>query len=67
MFAFLKFGTHPSKHRNDYVGWEIGECLHHVVLIATNFGFTFFTFFVDEITTIDNQSWISIHYYVVED
>jgi hypothetical protein len=37
------------------------------VLIATNFGFTFFTFFVDEITTIDNQSWISIHYYVVED
>jgi hypothetical protein len=35
-------------------------------LIATNFGFTFFTFFVNEITTIDNQSWISIHYYVVE-
>jgi hypothetical protein len=37
------------------------------VLIATNSDFTFLTFFVDEITTIDNQSWISIHYYVVED
>jgi hypothetical protein len=45
-----------SKHNNDYVGWEIGECLHHAALIATNFGFTFFTFFVNEITTIDNQS-----------
>jgi hypothetical protein len=56
MFAFLKLPNHPSKHRNDYVGWEIAECLHHVVLIATNFGFTFFTFSVNEITAIDNQS-----------
>jgi hypothetical protein len=32
-------------------------------VIATNFGFTFS---LNEITTTNNQSWISIHYYVVE-
>jgi hypothetical protein len=25
----------------------------------------FLSFFVDEVITIDNQSWISIHHYVV--
>jgi hypothetical protein len=60
--------NHPSKHWNDYVSWVIIESLHRVVLIAieeTNMVLNFSSLFANELTIINNQSQISIHYYVV--
>jgi hypothetical protein len=34
LFVFLKVLNNPFKHWSDYVGWEIVESLHHIVLIA---------------------------------
>jgi hypothetical protein len=56
--------NNPSKHWSDYSGWEIAESLCNHVLIVTKQKILF-SIFVDDVITIDNQSWISIHYYVV--
>ncbi len=66
--CFFKVFNHPSKHWNDYVSWVIIESLHRVVLIAieeTNMVLNFSSLFANELTIINNQSQISIHYYVV--
>jgi hypothetical protein len=47
----------PFKHWSDYVGLEIAEVLHQVVLTATKWAIlasTFLSISVDEVTTIDN-------------
>jgi hypothetical protein len=60
--------NNPSKHWSDCFGWEIVESLcNHVLIVikAKILSSPFILIFVDEIITIDNQSWIVIHYYVV--
>jgi hypothetical protein len=59
----------PKNHWNDFIGWVMAECLHkkmikHMKEVA---GSKYLALSCDEVTTIDNQSWISIHYYVVQD
>jgi len=68
LLVFLKVLNHPSKHWSDYVSWVIIESLHRVVLIAieeANMVSKISSLFANKLTTINNQSWISIHYYVV--
>ncbi len=68
LFAFLKMPNNPSKHWNDYVGWEIIGSLHHVASITTKetiLSSIFFLIYVYEVTIVNNWSWISIHCNVV--
>jgi hypothetical protein len=56
-FAFLKMSNNPSKHWNDYVGWEIIGSLHHVALITTKgtiLSSIFVLIYVYEETIVDN-------------
>jgi hypothetical protein len=56
------------KHWSNYVRWEIVEVFHYVVLITTKeviMASSFLKISIDEVTTIDNQSWILVHFYVV--
>ncbi len=60
--------NNPSEHWSDCFGWEIDEslCNHVLIVIKEEILYSpFLSIFVDEVITIDNQSWISIHYYVV--
>jgi len=59
-----------DKHWMDISGWGMAECMNNVVLVVTkitiqttNYG----SIGCDEVTSINNQSWILIHAYVVED
>jgi len=60
----------PKNHWNDFIGWVMVECLHKKMIKNMKevvAGSKYFALSCDEVTTIDNQSWISIHYYVVQD
>jgi hypothetical protein len=49
-------------------GWGIAECLGHIIDHAIQQALadcSFFSLTCDEVTTVDNQIWISIHVYVV--
>ncbi len=68
LFEFLKVPNNPFKHLSDCASLEIVEVLHHVVLIATKeaiMASSFLSVFVGEVITINNQSWIFVHCYVV--
>ncbi len=66
LFYFFKVKNMPKKHWSNSLGWEVVESMRDMVLQCTKEAvkqFPFFFFFVDEITTIDNESWIFIHEY----
>lgn len=48
-------------------GWEMAEALAHVVSETTKSTLreaTFIAVSADEVTTIDHESWLSVHAYV---
>jgi hypothetical protein len=60
----------PIKHWCDTSGWEMAESLYNVVQNCTKVvvsGAKFLSLSWDEVSTVDNQSWISIHAYVLVD
>jgi hypothetical protein len=60
--------NHPSKYWSDYAKWEITQFLHHVVLTTIKeiiLASSFQSNSIDELIIADNQSWISMHYYVM--
>jgi hypothetical protein len=60
----------PYKHWSDNSGWELAESLYHIVqdrMRACVRGGQFISISCDEVTTYNNQSWISIHAYVLSD
>ncbi len=69
VFFFLNVTLNLKHHWNDSTSWVMAECLHKQVLnkmqeiVASS---RYFVFFYDEVTTIDNQSWISIPCYIVQ-
>jgi hypothetical protein len=68
LFDFLRFDL-PKFHWSDDAGWEIADSLKAVVdgkLKDTVKESSFFSVSCDEVTTIANESWISIHIYVVQ-
>jgi hypothetical protein len=69
LFDFFKVPNNPQKHWINTSGWSMAEAMHEFVIWATCLTMqkAWFTFVsCDKVTTIDNQSWISIHVYVME-
>jgi hypothetical protein len=62
LFSFLNVPLNPKYHWNDSSGWVMAECLHKQVLnkmrniVASS---RYLVLSCDEVTTIDNQLWIS--------
>ncbi len=66
LFTLFKVWNYPSKHWSDHARWEIVESLHNVVMSAIKkaiMALNFIFIFANEMTTVDNQSWILVHYY----
>ena len=60
----------PLKHWTEGSGWEMAESLMNVVQTKTREIVSvapYFSVSCDEVTTLDNQSWISIHVYTISD
>ncbi len=62
----MKLQYNPKKHESNGAGWEIAkhiknEPLKAIKLVVQNFNFVFLT--GDEVTTMDNVSWASVHGY----
>ncbi len=60
----------PLKHWTEGSGWEMAESLFNVVQAMTKtiiILFPYFSIICDEVTTLDNQSWISIYVYSIQD
>jgi hypothetical protein len=69
MFEFLKFANAPKKHCIDSSGRGIARAMHNMVLKQMKMvlqQIIFISINYDEVTTLDNQSWIYVHAYVVE-
>ena len=69
LFTFLDVPKLPKRHWSDSAGWSLAECLHHQVQLKTREVMSkarFFSVSCDEVTTLDTQSWISIHGYVCD-
>ena len=70
LFTFLKMPHMSKKHWGDNSGWLMAEYLYAQVMQKAReviHGGKFLSISVDEVTTVDNQAWISIHAYVVQD
>jgi hypothetical protein len=66
----LGYPKFPLKHWSDTTGWELAESLYNVVQNRTRLvvsGANYFSLICDEVTTANNQLWISIHIYVLVD
>jgi len=70
LYQFLKMPHLSIKHWSDNSGWMIADYLHAQVMrrakeVLASAHYIAVT--CDEVTTVDNQSWISIHaYYVID-
>ena len=54
----------PKKNWSDGTGWELAKCLYKLVQAttkATMKATRFFFIICDKVSTLDTQSWISIH------
>jgi hypothetical protein len=68
LFDFLNLEENPKMHWIDSLGWAITQHMHNIVLEATIFaiiGAQYISLTCDEVSTIDNQSQLLIHAYVV--
>ena len=67
LFEILGVPDFPKKHWSITIGWEMADHLamtlaeHTKEVISKS---RFFSLTADEVTTIDSQSWLSIHIYV---
>jgi hypothetical protein len=67
LFSFLGVPEMPKRHWSDPAGWELAQCLYQQVQLKMQAALQearFFSITCDEVTTLDTQSWISIHGYV---
>ncbi len=70
LFQVFKGGKLPPKHWSNSTSWTMVEAMHNIILRATQnvMQKSLFIFVnCDEVTTIDNQSWLFIHVYVTEE
>jgi len=68
-FHMLKVKYVSQKHWSNSLGWGMVEVMHDVLLEATKAAFACANFIdvsVNEVTTIDNTQWLSIHLYMVQ-
>jgi hypothetical protein len=69
LLQFLDVKDFPKTHWSNSIGWEMTSYMHELVVKKTKDLVQvarFISFSYDEVTTLDQQSWVSIHAYVVE-
>ncbi len=62
--------TIMCKHWNDNIKWEIAKVMHYIILITIKVIIHVTKYFViscDEMMTIDKQSRVNVHIYLMED
>ena len=70
VLSFLDYLLIMFKRWSVSTSWDIAKCLHVVVqnhVKAAFAGYYFFSLKCDEVTTVDCQTWISVHVYVVKE
>jgi hypothetical protein len=70
LFTFLKMPHLSKKHESDNSGWLITKYLYRQVIrkvVEVLAATRYVSITCDEVITMDNQSWISMHAYVIED
>jgi hypothetical protein len=69
LYEFLNVPNFPRMHWSDNSGWIMADFMYAEVRTAISrvlVGANYVALTCDEVTTIDNGSWISIHAYVVQ-
>jgi len=68
-FAFIKVPNNPWHRWNNSSVWIMAKCMHKIVLTNTQLVVQktrFISIFVDEDTTMDSQSWLGVHVYLID-
>ncbi len=69
LFEFLVVPKNNKTHYNDSSRWTMAKFMHQVVMRATKvIGQVayYVALSYDKVSTVNNQEWLSIHYYVVQ-
>jgi hypothetical protein len=69
LFNFLNLEKIPKMHWTNNFNRVMAQHMHGIILEATQFAIgatQYLSLICDEVSTIDNQSWLSIHAYVVQ-
>jgi len=69
LFEFLVVPKNNKKHWSDTFSWTMVEFMRQVVMKAIRAAIQashYIALHCDEVSIIHNQSWLYIHYYVVE-
>ena len=69
LLHFLKVPNYPVNHWSINSGWEWASCIAQVEIEDVQRKIkesTFIALSLDEVTTIDNTSWVCIHVYTVQ-
>ena len=69
IYAFLNIPNLLRMHWSDSSGWKMAEALYDQVKLTISCKISntmFVSLTCDEVTTVDNGSWICIHAYIVE-
>jgi len=68
LLHFFDVKNFPKTHWSNTSGWEMTSCMHDLVVNKTKtlVDVFRFSFSCDEMTTSNQQSWVSIHAYIVE-
>jgi hypothetical protein len=70
LYCILKVENNPKNHWTDWSGWRMAEAMHDIVrtfIRTTMQGANFFSMSANEVIIVDNQQWISVHVYIMED
>jgi hypothetical protein len=69
LLRHLKLKNLPQKHWSEATGWEMSEHLHASVLAALKGvvqSARIISISADEVTAVDNTSWVGVHVYVMD-
>jgi len=69
LLHFFDVKNFLKTHWSNTSGWEMTSCMHDLVFNKTKTlvdVVRFISFSCDEMTTFNQQSWVSIHAYIVE-
>jgi len=61
LYDFLNLKSNPKKHYIDTIGWEIAKHFQNQIMATSRVVIhkaMFVALTCDEVTTLDNQSWI---------
>jgi hypothetical protein len=69
LFDFLNLEESPKMHWTNNYGRVMAQHIHGIILEATQFAIgatQYLSLICDEVSIIDNQSWLLVHAYVVQ-